>query len=207
MLHLFGWATLIVLGTYLALFFWGGLLAAHSSGRAVWLFNRATGTVAWAARGFRVAFASAFFGPLLWLAVPSLHKADPLWAEGAQLTSGFAGLLLSIVGSMLAFAAQMSMGDSWRVGVQMGESGPMVQGGLFRFSRNPTFLGQLLLLAGVALAIPAAPTTLAAFLFFVSAQTQIRTEERVLSAANGEAYANYCRTVPRWIGSSGRRPL
>ena len=78
----FGWAALALLFGYLALFFWGSALAAKAVGRPVWLFARATGRDRLAAIGFRVAFALAFFGPLLWLAVPILHKIDPLWTEG-----------------------------------------------------------------------------------------------------------------------------
>lgn len=203
MLHLFGWAALTVLGTYLALFFWGGALAARAAGRPIWLFATARGKDAWAALGFRLAFGLAFFGPLLWLAMPLLHKSDPLWSEGGRLLPGLAGLVLSVAGAILALAAQMSMGASWRVGVQTGETGPLVQRGLFRFSRNPTFLGQLLLLVGVALAIPAAPTAVAPVLFYLSARVQIRSEEAALAAANRAEYDAYRRAVPRWIGWTG----
>ena len=65
----FGWAALALLFGYLALFFWGSALAAPAAGRPVWLFARATGRDRLAAMGFRMAFALAFFGPFLWLAV------------------------------------------------------------------------------------------------------------------------------------------
>lgn len=65
----FGWAVLAILFGYLALFFWGGAIAAQSAGRSVWLFSRAKGRDRLAALGFRAAFVLAFFGPLLWLAL------------------------------------------------------------------------------------------------------------------------------------------
>lgn len=43
MLAPFGWSALAVLALYLALFFWGGVLAARAAGRPIWLFGRATG--------------------------------------------------------------------------------------------------------------------------------------------------------------------
>lgn len=78
----FGWAVLVLIFGYLALFLWGIAIAADASGRSVWLFGRASGRDRWAAFGFRAAFVVALFGPLFWLAWPILHKADPLWTEG-----------------------------------------------------------------------------------------------------------------------------
>ena len=147
----FGWAALALLFGYLALFFWGSALAAQAAGRPVWLFARATGRDRLGAMGFRAAFALAFFGPLLWLAVPTLHKVDPLWTEGRAVIFGLIGVFVAGLGAMVAFAAQMSMGSSWRVGVVGGETGDLVSGGLYRFSRNPTFVGQAALLTGVAI--------------------------------------------------------
>lgn len=196
----FGWAALALLCGYLALFFWGSAVAAQAAGRSVWLFARATGRDRLAAMGFRAAFALAFFGPLLWLAMPTLHKIDPLWTEGRTVILGLIGVLLAGLGAMVAFAAQMSMGSSWRVGVVGGETGDLVSGGLYRFSRNPTFVGQAALLTGVGLAAPSVPTFLAPMLFLWSASTQVRSEEAALRAAIGPDYDRYAASVPRWIG-------
>ena len=175
-------------------------LAAQAAGRPVWLFARATGRDRLAAIGFRAAFGLAFFGPLLWLAVPAFHKVDPLWTEGGAVILGLTGVFVAGLGAMVAFAAQMSMGSSWRVGVVGGETGDLVSGGLYRFSRNPTFVGQVALLAGVALAVPSVPTLFAPILFFWSARTQVRSEEAALRTAIGPDYDRYAASVPRWIG-------
>ena len=196
----FGWATLALLFGYLMLFFWGSAMAAQAAGRPIWLFARATGRDRLAAFGFRAAFALAFFGPLLWLALPMLHKVDPLWTEGNAIVLGLIGIFIAGLGAMVAFAAQMSMGSSWRVGVVGGETGDLVSGGLYRFSRNPTFVGQAALLVGVALTVPSIPTTLAPILFLWSASTQVRSEEAALRAALGPEYDRYAASVPRWIG-------
>lgn len=196
----FGWAALALLSGYLALFFWGSALAAKATGRPVWLFAHATGRDRLAAIGFRAAFALAFLGPLLWLAVPVLHKVDPLWTEGRAVLLGLVGVLVAGLGAMVAFAAQLSMGSSWRVGVAEGQTGDLVSGGLYRFSRNPAFVGQAMLLAGVATAIPSAPTLLAAALFLWSASTQVRSEETALRQSLGADYDQYAAAVPRWIG-------
>lgn len=196
----FGWAALALLFGYLALFFWGSALAAQAAGRPVWLFSRARGRDRLAAMGFRAAFALAFFGPLLWLAVPALHKIDPLWTEGRAIILGLIGVFVAGLGAMVAFAAQMSMGSSWRVGVAGGETGDLVSNGLYRFSRNPTIVGQFALLAGVGIAVPAVPTILAPILFLWSASSQVRSEEAALRSAIGSDYEHYAASVPRWIG-------
>ena len=196
----FGWAALALLFGYLALFFWGSAIAAKASGRPVWLFGRATGRDRWAAFGFRAAFSLAFFGPHLWLVWPVLQLADPFWTVGTAVALGMIGVFIAGVGAMVAFAAQMSMRTSWRVGVVTGATGDLVSGGLYRFSRNPTFVGQAALLAGVALAIPAVPTILAPLLFLWSAATQVRSEEAALRQALGADYERYAASVPRWIG-------
>jgi protein-S-isoprenylcysteine O-methyltransferase Ste14 len=196
----FGWAALAILFGYLALFLWGSAVAAQSAGRSVWLFSRAKGRDRLAALGFRAAFVLAFFGPLLWLTLGPLHKLDPFWTEGRAVILGLAGVFVTGLGAMVAFAAQMSMGSSWRVGVVSGETGDLVSGGLYRFSRNPTFVGQAALLAGVAMAVPSLPTLLALILFLWSARTQVISEEAALRTAIGPDYERYCKSVPRWIG-------
>ncbi|HQU69625.1 MAG TPA: methyltransferase [Albidovulum sp.] len=196
----FGWAALALLFGYLALFFWGSALAAQAASRSVWLFALAAGRDRLAAFGFRSAFVLAFFGPLLWLAWPVLHKTDPVWTEGKALVLGLIGIFVAGLGAMIAFAAQMSMGASWRVGVVSGATGDLVSGGLYRFSRNPTFVGQFALLLGVTLTIPSIPTIVAPLLFFGSAAVQVRSEEAALRKSFGAEYDRYATSVPRWIG-------
>lgn len=194
-----GWIALGIVALYLTFFAWGTVEAARVAGRPVWLFGRACGTERLAAFGFRLVFALALLGPLMWLVFPALRGLDPLWAEEPYQILGIVGVLLETAGAMLAFAAQMSMGASWRVGVLEGESGSLVTGGLFRLSCNPTFLGQGLLLTGMALAVPSLPTSLAVLVFVTSASVQIRAEERVLLAAYEAEYRRWSAQVPRWV--------
>ena len=195
----FCWAALVHLFGHLALFFRGSAIAARAAGRPVWLFARATGRDRLAAFAFRAAFALALFGPILWLAFPMLRKDDPLWIDGKELTFGLIGFFIAGLGAMVAFAARMSMGTFWRVGVVTGQTGSLVSGGLYQFSRNPTFVGQLTLLAGVSLTVPAVPTILAAILFLWSAATQVRSEEAALRQTLGSDYDRYAASVPRWM--------
>lgn len=194
-------AAFMLIAAYLALFAVMSRAAARAAGKSVWLFSSASRSDRLAAHGFRIAFAIAVVWPLVLLAQPALAAWDPLIMFGGTLLAG-AGLAVAVIGAMIAFAAQVSMGASWRVGVKDGELGSLVSGGLYDYSRNPTFAGQGLLLIGTAAVAPSLGTCLAAMLFFWSASTQIRSEEAALLLAHGSAYKDYCRRVPRWLGMS-----
>jgi protein-S-isoprenylcysteine O-methyltransferase Ste14 len=81
-----------------------------------------------------------------------------------------------------------------------GESAALVQDGLYRYSRNPMYLGMLLILAGAAVwlghVLPFA--ALPVFVAVVSRQN-IRHEERALEAQFGDAYRAYRQRVRRWF--------
>ncbi|WP_046863422.1 methyltransferase family protein [Microvirga massiliensis] len=68
--------------------------------------------------------------------------------------ASLAGHFLVALGSAIALMSQYHMGASWRVGAAPGELGPLVDTGPFALSRNPAFLGQAILLLGLALVFP-----------------------------------------------------
>jgi protein-S-isoprenylcysteine O-methyltransferase Ste14 len=81
------------------------------------------------------------------------------------------------------------------------EPGGLVAGGLYRFSRNPMYVGVLLLVFGQAMLF--ASLRLAAYgcaVFFFFHLTVVFAEEPHLRATRGDSYETYCRAVPRWLG-------
>ena len=76
----------------------------------------------------------------------------------------------------------------------------LVTSGLYRFSRNPMYLGLLIVLAGwsVYLGNLAALALLPVFALVISCW-QIRPEERVLEQKFGDEYLAYKRSVRRWL--------
>ena len=79
-------------------------------------------------------------------------------------------------------------------------SAAVVQTGIYRITRNPMYLGLVLILLGLALYL-ASPWALLGPLVFAAYITrfQIMPEERVLAARFGAAYADYSARVRRWL--------
>jgi len=76
----------------------------------------------------------------------------------------------------------------------------LVTSGLYRFSRNPMYLGMLLVLIGGALLLQNVAAFLAPLAYALSmTHLQIMPEERVLRAKFGSAYEDYRQQTRRWI--------
>lgn len=76
----------------------------------------------------------------------------------------------------------------------------IVSNGVYRFSRNPMYLGMLLGLGGWALFLgnPLSLLGLPLFVAYLN-RLQIGPEERALGAKFGEPYLQYCNRVRRWL--------
>jgi protein-S-isoprenylcysteine O-methyltransferase Ste14 len=76
----------------------------------------------------------------------------------------------------------------------------LVTGGVYRFTRNPMYVGLLLVLAAwmIFLSSPWSVAGLPVFVFYLD-RFQIAPEERVLAAKFGAAFADYRTRVRRWL--------
>ena len=76
----------------------------------------------------------------------------------------------------------------------------LVTSGIFRFTRNPMYVGLTLVLLGWAAFLCSAWALLGPVVFVVYINRfQISPEERVLSAKFGAAYTEYTARVRRWL--------
>lgn len=121
---------------------------------------------------------------------------------GARLSPApLLALSVMALGALLILASQSGMGRSWRVGVP-GEGNhvdALVTGGLHRISRNPTYLGFMLFLAGAFLAAPGPLTAAGLVVSFAAFTIIIGEEERYLARRFGAQYEAYKKRVRRWI--------
>ena len=112
-----------------------------------------------------------------------------------------AGFALGAVG-VAAFALSVrDMGDSWRAGAPKKGETKLVTGGIYRYSRNPAFLGFDLVYIGILLMffhpVLLALSGLAAMMLHLQI---INVEEDFLTAAFGEDYREYRGRVNRYLG-------
>jgi protein-S-isoprenylcysteine O-methyltransferase Ste14 len=76
----------------------------------------------------------------------------------------------------------------------------LVTSGVFRFSRNPMYLGFVILTVAVAVALNSIAFLLAAVLLATLLQVAvIKPEERQLSGRYGSSFEEYLRNTRRWI--------
>lgn len=83
-----------------------------------------------------------------------------------------------------------------------GEPTKIVKSGMFRYSRNPMYLGFVVALFGAALLFQAAIASflMVAVFWLITDRWYIRFEEAEMLKKFGEEYKNYCNQTPRWIG-------
>ena len=116
--------------------------------------------------------------------------------------SPMVALVLFIVGmTLLAFAlASFFQAKTTANPIDVSRAETLVTSGLFRISRNPMYLGMLLILIGGVFWIGNWSAFLAPAIFFwVMTELQIKPEERALKEKFGDSYIAYCKRTPRWI--------
>lgn len=140
---------------------------------------------------------AALVAALMWLTDAALPRARfelPLreWVVGALAVLGLALMLLAVWTFLRARTTVNPMHPE--------RASSLVTTGVFAYSRNPIYLGDLLWLVAWGLWLGNAAALPLAVLFFVwITLVQIRAEEAALRARFGVAFEEYCRRVRRWL--------
>jgi protein-S-isoprenylcysteine O-methyltransferase Ste14 len=105
------------------------------------------------------------------------------------------GLSFDVVSILRFFGARTTVNP-----LTPGKSSALVTDGLYRHTRNPMYVGLLLVLVGWALYLghPFALVAPAAFVAYIT-RFQILPEERMLAAKFGAEFDDYRRAVRRWL--------
>ena len=136
---------------------------------------------------------------LMWLlarAVPQWQLSCPdSWRWGLLLLWLAAGGGVALAG-LLAFRRARTTPNPLRPQ----QASALVTGGIYRYTRNPMYLGMALALLGWAcwLAHPLAFACIPLALAYLQ-RFQIRPEERILEQRFGEEFRRYRQRVRRWL--------
>ncbi len=131
-----------------------------------------------------------------------------LWVGRAGLISSalypqwlaFIGLLPMLVGVIIAVGASRQFSAANTNIIPLTKSTTLVTDGMFRFSRNPMYLGMLLFLCGLTLLTHSLPAWIVVMAFFlIIRQKFILREEPLMMETFGDAYIEYRTRVRRWI--------
>ena len=125
---------------------------------------------------------------------PGLELAQP-WRLGTAVLLLATGVLVAVAGVLEFRRARTTVNPTTP---QAASS--MVRSGIYRHTRNPMYLGMLLVLIAWAvwLASLAACAVLPAFLLYIN-RFQIEPEERILAGLFTADFDDYRRSVRRWL--------
>jgi protein-S-isoprenylcysteine O-methyltransferase Ste14 len=124
------------------------------------------------------------------------------WQAGWIAIAGGAALYLWSLLRFLASGGTPAIFFTRHLRFLIGEEpDSLVHGGPYRFSRNPMYLGVLLVVFGQAAVLASLRVALyGACLWLAFHVVVVCFEEPHLGARQGTAYKDYCRRVPRWFG-------
>lgn len=144
--------------------------------------------------------------------VETLMSIATLGAPTAQLMSiafgwshlpanaRFTGFLIGMLGDGIFLLSVLCMKDSWRAGIPDKDKTELVTAGIYRYSRNPAFLGFDFMYVGVLLMYGNLLTLGFSAFAMVMLHLQILQEERYLENTFGADYIAYKQQGFRYLG-------
>ena len=109
------------------------------------------------------------------------------------------GISLMFLGFVICLTAQFYMRSSWRIGIDVNNQVKLITAGVFKYSRNPFFLGTFFSYLGFFFVLPNILSFTVGTVYYFLIQIQVRLEEENLNNTLGNTYQDYCAKVRRWI--------
>jgi protein-S-isoprenylcysteine O-methyltransferase Ste14 len=129
---------------------------------------------------------------VLGLFLPVVQFIPPPW--------NLIGIVPLLVGVALNLAADRAFKQAGTTVKPYQESNALITTGVYRFSRNPMYLGFVLVLLGMALLLAALSPFIIILIFgIVMDQLFIRVEERMLAEKFGGQWNNYRAETRKWL--------
>ncbi len=111
----------------------------------------------------------------------------------------YAGVITTLAGVLIFITAMISMKTSWRVGIDKSTQTKLITTSIYRYSRNPAFVGFDLMFIGVAAIYPGLVTALVAIVNIVAIHNLTLKEEMHLKSTFGDSYIKYMKQTARYI--------
>lgn len=111
-----------------------------------------------------------------------------------------AGIAAGILGDIVFLLAVLTMKDSWRAGIPEKDRTSLVSHGIYRYSRNPAFLGFDLMYTGILLMYFNWLSFSFTLWAVIMLHRQILQEEKYLEAVFGDQYLEYKKHTCRYFG-------
>lgn len=124
------------------------------------------------------------------------HYRGPLPREGLLV---WIGLAVFAAGCLLSAWAMLALSGSYTVRLDVKSGQTLVTTGPYAIVRNPGYLGNILSLAGLGLALGSLVGIALAVATAVALQFRIRREERMLIAEFGDQYRAYMQRTRRLL--------
>ena len=110
------------------------------------------------------------------------------------------GAILSAAGIIVLVVAMVTLGDSWRGGIDYKQKTALITTGIYKYSRNPGFVGFDLFFIGMALLFSSLFNLIFSCMLLCILHLQILEEEKFLSSAFGKDYLDYQGKTSRYFG-------
>lgn len=178
----------VILGM-IALYWLGALMNAlkfKGSRKTVWQFQIRDRTETAICGLWLVIYAG-----LVWKAC---YHEDPseLW-ELSSAAKFILALILYLSAMVITQWCYRILGSQWQVSKDIPKNYKLITTGPFKYLRHPIYFAQILVVAGCAVIISDAVSSMLLIFFILLVRFKSKSEERVMADQFGEAYEQYCK--------------
>ncbi|MFI5159412.1 MAG: methyltransferase family protein [Sphingobacteriales bacterium] len=129
-----------------------------------------------------------------------IGREYPVWYINNYEIVVYTGMAICILGFAIRWTAVIQLGKMFTVDVTITDNHNLKTNGLYKIVRHPSYLGLLMIIAGLAICL----NSIAGFLMivvpsFLAINHRIKVEEQVLIAEFGEQYIDYKKRISKII--------
>lgn len=111
----------------------------------------------------------------------------------------YIGIIVIFIGILTFVIAMINMRTSWRVGIDKKSKTKLITQGIYKYSRNPAFVGFDAMFAGLFFSYPNLLTLITLVINVLSINKLILQEEKHLQSMFPNEYNEYKKKTPRYL--------